>query len=266
VRALFFHGGPGFSSNPEKHLLQDVCARAGVDLRLWNEPSAQRPAGPSFRAERAFENYLEQAEQFLLENSGNEPVALVGHSFGAHPVRHLAAKYAAKVAKAVYVCPGLSLSDIDENIFAVAQRDFADHGDDRHLQLRDVLEQHTGKFDDNTLTGFGLASQNPRLFEYYWHDRARMAEYFRYNQGPEYGLDIGAFMAVRSSTYDVGEGDSPVPAEVILGAHDVIASKPAELALLREGHRQVTVHDFEGSGHYAHIEEPARFVRVLEAA
>ena len=266
MRALYFHGGPGFSSNPEKQLLQGACARADVDLRLWNEPSAQRPAGPPFRAVRAFENYLEQAERFLLENCGGGQVALVGHSFGAHPVRHLAAKHPEKLAKVLYVCPALSLGDSDKNIFGIGLRDFESHGDDRHRQLQRVLDQHTGKFDANTLAGFQLVAQNPRLFDYYWHDRARMTEFFQHNQGPEHGLDLGGFVAVRSSTFEVGADGSSVPAAVIFGALDVVVSKAAELAIARRGHRQLKVLDFEQSAHYPQIEETDRFIRELQAA
>ncbi|MHB8873593.1 MAG: alpha/beta fold hydrolase [Myxococcaceae bacterium] len=263
MRVLYFHGGPGFSSNPEKQLLADPFARAGFTLKLWNEPSKERPAGPPFRSERAFENYLDHAERFLLENCAGERVVLLGHSFGAHPVRYLAARHPEKLAKVIYVCPDLSVSDGDKNIFAIGIRDFAKHGDDRHKQVQEVLAQYTGAFDGNTLKGFQLVAQNPRLFDYYWHDRERMAEFFRHNQGPEHGLNIEAFVAVRSSLSEAGGQDSPVPAAVVFGAHDIVVSKAAELAILRRGHRKLTVHDFEGSAHYPHVEETGRFLRML---
>ncbi len=265
MRALFFHAGPGLNSNAEQHLLHGACAQRGIELVCWNEPSRRRPSGPPFQSERAFAHLLDESEAFFEHQRREGPVALVGHSFGAHVLRHLAARHPTHVTSLVYVCPALSLPDVNVNIFGIASRDYAAHGDQRWQQLEEVIRRSTGRFDENTIAGFQLAAANPRLFDAYWHDKARMAEFFRLNAAPELGLDVEAFFAVRASHFEVGVADSSVPAVAVFGAHDPVVSRQAELLVLRRGHARLAVEDFADAAHYAHLEEPERFVDLLAA-
>src|SRR4051794_19835134 len=124
MKTLYFHGGPGLNSNPEKHLIGPDLARAGFDVVYWNEPSTFRPGGAPFQPSGAYENYLHQAELFFLEQSGECPVLLIGHSFGAHAVAHLGERYPEKTAGLIYISPDLSIQDADLNMFRFIQQDF----------------------------------------------------------------------------------------------------------------------------------------------
>src|SRR4051812_27431621 len=117
MNLLYFHGGPGFNSNPEKELLLDRFSREGLRLFLWNEPSSLRPGGPTFQAANAFQNYLDRAEEFFLAHSANEPVVVIGHSFGSHALVHLAALHAEKIRLAVAIDSDLALEQADMNMF-----------------------------------------------------------------------------------------------------------------------------------------------------
>lgn len=111
MKILYFHGGPGLNSNPEKNLLLSRFKKRGFDPKFYNEPSLLRPNGPPFKEDKAFQNYLDCAEEFLLQHYNKTPLILIGHSFGAHPVCHLIKRHPEKIASVVFISTNLSLAD-----------------------------------------------------------------------------------------------------------------------------------------------------------
>lgn len=263
MRSLYFHGGPGMNSAPETGLLQSKFLKAGMDLKLWHEPSALRPKGDAFKASEAYRNYLECAEEFFLKSCGGTPVLLIGHSFGAHPVCYLLKRYPDKIASAVLISSALSLSDADRNILGFMMRDFKEHQDLRHLKLQTVLDNYSGIFDANTQSGYLTAAESPRMLSYYWKNKERMGDFLTRYAAPEYRFDLDGFLRVRESFFDTEMEQSSVPTIAFFGKHDIVVSKTAEISLLKKRFRHLTVHEFEESAHYPHIEQTEHFLRIL---
>ncbi len=263
MKILYYHGGPGFNSNPEKNVLLNRLRESGIELLLWNEPSLLRPQGQTFKAQNAFQNYLECAEQFLLANYSGEPIVLMGHSFGANPVCYLTQRHPEKLARVIIISSDLSPADADRNIFQFTMMDFQEFKDERSLELENILANYTGKFDANTENGFALAAQNPRLFNYYWMNKERMGSFLSFYAEPGFGVDLDSFFGVRRSFFASNLKNSSVPALAIFGKHDIVISQEKELSLLRQGFSSLEVLQFEESAHYPHIEETDRFLAIL---
>jgi proline iminopeptidase len=264
-KVLYFHGGPGFNSHPEKNLLSEKLIEAGFQPAFWHEPSQLRPNGPGFRAEEAFQNYIEHAAAFLLEESKDGPVVLVGHSFGAHPLVHLANRHPEKISQLVYVAPGLDIYAADLNIFRFTKKDFEEHGDEqRSKAFTQLIDAHTPAFDENTEKGFQLVLENPRFIQYYWKNAQRMQEFLSFFQEEEYQLDIESFFSVRRSFTRPELKKASIPTLVIFGAGEIVVSKDAEWKLLNEAYSNLKSYVFQDSAHYPHIEETDRFVKTLQ--
>lgn len=262
MKTLFFPGGPGFNGKPERELLTAPFRSAGHELVVWDEPSLQRPSGPAFDASDAWASYIASAEAFFLEHSA-EAVMLVGHSFGCQVIVRLAAAYSERIAKLVYVASTLSPFDADQNIFRAMRDDYAAHGEDAPARELDaVLAQQSRAFDDNQARGFVLAAQNPRLFDGYWFQKARMAEFLSHYQG-ENAVDVDAFLSVRRTLPPLPIVPLRMPAIAVFGAHEAIVVPEIELALIHARHGDVTAHELDASGHYPHIEQTREFLALL---
>ena len=262
MRALLFHGGPGFNANPERSLFLPDAKSHGIDLILWDEPSMKRPGGPQFRTDAAFQNYMRAAEDHFLSHS-DEPVTLIGHSFGSFAVAHLSHRHPDRVRTAVFICPVLSLRHADVNMFTIARDDFREHQDPLAEELDEVLSLYSGRFDQNTVRGMHLILLNPRFFSYYWHNQERMSEYMPLYEEPYFGVDLESFFRVRETVSLEPAHTSPVTALAVFGAHDVVVSEDAETDLLRERFQDLSVVRFDNSAHYPHIEETRRFLDLL---
>jgi pimeloyl-ACP methyl ester carboxylesterase len=264
MKAVYFHGGPGFNSNPERHLLAAPFAERGWDVRFWNEPSAQRPDGPAFRAENAFDHWLASAEEFFLANAAEGPIVAIGHSFGAHAVRHLALRHPKRIAKAVFIAPDLVPAAADRGLYELVRRDFEAHGETELAHgLATVIANLSGTFDGNAERGFDLMVRNPRLFGHFWRNHARMGEFLPRFGDPGFGIDIEAFRAVRRSWHPLPATRSAVPALAVFGAWDVCVQEPVETENLREGFENLVIRRFSSSGHYPPVEEPERFLELI---
>jgi pimeloyl-ACP methyl ester carboxylesterase len=264
VRIIYFHGGPGFNGNPERNTLLSAFQAAGLDLRVWDEPSLQRPKGPTFQEADAFKNYLDRASDFLLENYDGAPVVLIGHSFGAFPVCHLSKRHPDKIFNAIIISSDLGLPVTDKNTFTFTMLDFKEHEDPLYLELQKVLERYTGCFDKNTEQGFNLIVQNPRLFDYYWFNKERMRSFVPHYSGPEFSIDVPALMAVRRSLLGLDDGLSPVPALALFGRHDIVVTKDVEVSILREHFSTLNVEELSESAHYPQVEELERVIQIVQ--
>ena len=258
---LYFHGGPGFSSLPEKSLLVPAFQAEGLALVTWDEPSNQRPNSPRFKSDNAFQNYLDEAEVFLSHYYGL-PLTLIGHSYGAHPVAIWQIGIPLRSRRLSMLALRFALSPADANIFKIAIADFKKEGDPRATALEEISCKLTGKFDANTLSGYEIAAADPALFTHYWVNKTRMMQFLPLYQGPD-ALDLNAFVGIRMSHAPIEVKLSAIPTVAIFGKQDRVISNSHELAVLRDRCSDLTTYEFKESGHYPHIEETARFIEVV---
>lgn len=263
MKLLFFPGGPGLNPRGEEVLLSDALRTAGLDAHFWYEPSRLRPNGPRYREEDAWGNYLAEAESCFLTNSAREPVVLAGHSFGCNAVHALVRRHQDRVVKLVFIAPDLVIEQTDRHMMQIAQQDFARAGDDRARVLSRIIDRYSGSWDENTEEGFRLVGQDPHLFNNYWYDKQRMAEYFACLDAPEYQLDVDAFFAVRRSYMPPTQWTSEVPAVAIFGEHDVVISRDAEVRWLQRCYPNIDVRVVPNTAHYPHVEATDTFVRLI---
>lgn len=266
MRVVFLHGGPGLNGNPERHLLVDHYQRAGAELVVWDEPSSMRPAGAPFDAVGAWQRLCDSAEAFVAQHARGEPIALLAHSFGAWPAWEIARKRPELLRRVVYVAPGMCPAHDHRNTLSHVRDAFAAAGDEaRAARMRAVLEHWTGVFDANAKRGWQLALECPSLFDRYWHDRTRMAEYLTWLVDA-HAVDAASFFSVSASCPAIPPaGRSAVPATVVWGEHESIVAREKTSAMLRERHSFVTERTLPRAAHYPHIERMHDVLDVVRA-
>ncbi len=263
MKALFFHGGPGFNSNPERNLLSNRYKVAGIEILFWDEPSKLRLAGHKFVEENAFQNYLNSAELFLLANYSGEKLLIICHSFGANVVTYLSKKHPDKIAKIFFFSSDLLPAKADLNIFKFTRDDYKKNGDDRHLALSEVIKNYTATFDENSQRGFQLVSANPNFFTYYWYNKSVMMDFLTLYTPPDYALDVEAFMLVRQSLFQTAIKKSKIPAIAIYGSEDAVICKKSEIEALKESYANLQIFEIPQTGHYPHIESFDQCLKII---
>ena len=264
MKVLFFHGGPGFNSRPESQLLSERFASEGLELILWNEPSTLRASGPQFRETDAYSNLLFYAEEFFLRHYEGSPLAIMTHSFGANPACYLAKKHPEKIAEIFFIATGLALPIIDKNIFRFTALDYIAREDERGRDLQKIVDQLSETFDQNTEAAFGIVSQNPYYFDYYWHNQETKKIYASHFADPRFQFDVISFLAVRRSFADIDLKNSRVPAVAIYGKHDIVVSSTIEISMLQRKFASLKSYELAHSSHYPHVEQPDEVLAILK--
>lgn len=263
IQILYFHGGPGFNSNPEKHLLSAPFAAAGIELHLWNEPSILRPEGPLYEHAHAFYNYLEQAEQFLLQHYRGTPLVIMAHAFGAQAACFLCNRHPELIRQVFFIAPDISVTHADIHRFHHMISYYRGKKDKRADILSETLRYYNGKMDAATQNAFLLMYDSGCLFDYYWHDKQQMASFLSWYQPAEYNIDATAFFGVRQSWHPVQMRPSAIPAAAIFGMHDIIISRESETSLLQQWWPQLDTYELEATAHYPHIEATDAVLKLL---
>lgn len=262
MKILYFHSGPGLNSNPEKNLLTDKFKAKGYELKCWNEPSALRP--DEFVTGKGYTDYLNSAEAFLLKHYTGEHLCIIAHSFSANIACYFAQKHPDKLKHIVFVTPNLSPATTDLNTFKFIMADYRANNNSKADDLATIIENYTGNFDDNTLNGFLLAGQNPRLFDHYWHNNEVKPLFLSYFTSPEYVLDLEGYLDIRKTWFATSLSGSKIPATVVLGKYDMVISKEVEKRVLERYFDNLTAVEFKASAHYPHAEETDKFLKILE--
>ena len=265
MRLVFLHGGPGLNGNPERQLLAETYADAGVELAVWHEPSALRSTG-ALQPASAWAGWSKSAADFVEAQADEGPVVLLAHSFGAWAAWELAREHPSRVRHVVYVAPGLSPAHDQKNTLTLVRDAFDAAGDEaRAGGMAARLAAYSGAFDDNAVAAWTLALECPQLFDGYWHDRAAMAEYLALFDG-DFAVDMASFFSVSASRPPVPpRGVSEVPATVIWGAHERIVERAVSSAAVRERHAQCVEVTLDGAAHYPHIERRDEVLRIVAA-
>lgn len=263
-QVFYFHGGPGFNANPEMHLLTKPLTEAGFSPHFWHEPSSARPHLWPFTEENAFDNWLRSAEAFFLQHYTRSKAVLVTHSFGCRAAIYIALRHPDKVAAIIINAPSFCLDICDRNMFGFTISDFTEQQDERLEPLTDILSNYTGQFDDNTIAGIVMATQNANLFNYYWHNKAMM-QTFLSHYVPPYAPDFTAYFAVRKTHYPLPAAEINVPAVIVFGKHDRLSDEEKEREYAKTFLPACKEVLFSESAHYPHVEEIDRFIDVLKA-
>jgi proline iminopeptidase len=246
---IVLHGGPGAHHD---YLLPQFDALArGRTLHYYD----QRGGGRSPVDRDVPVGWQQQVADLeaLIDHWGLAPATVLGYSWGALLAMLHATHHPQRIARLALVSPAAPTSDGRQEF----ERRFAERmRDPRIRRARDELQQS------------GLRERDPeqyrkRLFE------LSVAGYFH---DPERARDLTPFRvtgrtqdAVWQSLgeYDLSEelGRLAVPALVIHGRHDPIPLSSAEqTAKLLQAQFEV----FEHSGHVPYVEEPEKFVAVLD--
>ncbi|MBL6992266.1 MAG: alpha/beta hydrolase [Bacteriovoracaceae bacterium] len=266
MNAIYFHGGPGFNSMPEKTLLTPDFEQIGLNVIFWNEPSSQRAQGPEFFEVNAYINWLYHAEQTLLSAFDKYgPQVIICHSFGANAAHHLAIKYPHLIKALIYICSCLEPYQADKNLFHFTALDYIEHGDTKSGKtLLERLDKHSDNFDENALQAFLLLLQNPRYINYYWVDKSKMGSYYRLLMN-EYQFDLQSFIKVRASFFKTMRTDKiNTPTLSIYGTEDIVISRNLEEAVIKKNYSNYIFEVLGECGHYPHYEDTYGFFNVVQ--
>jgi len=254
---IYLHGGPGMNSNPEMHLLKRPYLDAGFRLLFWNEPSINRPLGYPFRETDSFQNLLDSAESFFLEQYREfqgEKLPIFAFCYGCIPAFHLMKLHPEKISKVILVTPDFCFAEANENMFRLAMKSYEKQRNNFAVEeLSAALQNYDGSFSATTERGFRQYVASPELFNYYWSDEKSMEQFCKYFSGDDYSLDIEAFFKVRKSMYPVKLNSCDIPCLLIHGTKDRIISIESEIKNLEGQIENLQIVTIE-CDHYVHIE------------
>ena len=261
---VFLHGGPGQGS---EHF--DALAGPFLERTLRLVYLDQRGSG---RSERPWTNaytipLLVDDVEALRRHLGVPKIAVVGHSFGALLALEYAAKYPAHTSHVVFAA---GLWDMDVQCRLRAER-LAELRPDAYARVAaDTLrEDGTRRSDcDLEFRAFQGAEREAYTLALMFPDPAVSARIDSVNaaQGVrntgELGRALfgGGLLGYRFAAFD----RLTMPVLVVAGRHDG-AARPAGLRALADRLPNARFVEYERSGHFVYLDEPARFARDLTA-
>ncbi len=265
---LWLHGGPGSAQMPI-HRLTAELERDFVVVH-WDQRGAGKSNPPEFdSATMTLEQFLADAREvtaLLRQSVGDQPLIVLGHSWGAMLGARLVARWPADyagyigVGQQVDTLRGATLAldwlgTVAPDSELVSRTPEAFRGHDLYVRLMEAVEAAGGGMN------ISLASMLPRALaalEY------RLADYRRWFQGANRGS--GPMWAEYLSRDLIAEVPvMPVPMLLISGASDM----NTPVALVRdwfeavEAPRGKWMESFGGSGHAPFLNETARFVETV---
>jgi len=263
-KLLFFHGGPGLNSNPEKQMLSSLYEQQGVILCTWNEPSGLRNTLSASGNQTRFEQLLQSAEDFLLMHFEGDGIAVAGHSMGCQIVAWLMQRHNDKIKTAFMIAPCFHLYTSDRSVFNFIADDFKKYNNPAaHEKMSTVLNNISGRFDDNAVAGWQLALSNLHLFNFYWSDSRLQEAYLSYFTAPQFTVDAESFFAVRRSYYPPAPVQNDGKVVVIYASFDRVMSMEEDFPLIKNKFPCNTVYTFENHTHFIHIEEAQAVSEII---
>jgi len=267
---LWLHGGPGAAQMPI-HSATAALERDFVVVH-WDQRGAGKSNPPGFDpATMTFERFLSDARQvtaMLRERVGDQPLILLGHSWGTMLGARLVARWPQEYAGYIGVgqqvdemrAVALALEWLREvapgsNFVGMTPEAFRDH--DLYVRLKQTVEEHGGGMNVSLLSLLprALAAPEYRLPDYpRWFDGA--------NRGsgpmwPEY--------LRRDLIADVPR--IPVPMLLISGAQDMntpvlLVREWVDALEAPQGKRLVV---FNASGHAPFLTETSRYIEAVRS-
>lgn len=262
---LFYHGGPGFNSNPERHLLKPRFEKFLGPFELWDEPSAQRGTLVNLGLSPA-EEYLRSAIYFLQTHATPlKQATIIAHSFGAQIALHLAQICPLLIRKFIFISPVVDLNTLDRNICLIAAEDFKKEG---HLEKsKNLLNQMTllPELGNDRTELFKLILEDSQLLKHYWKNQEAMANYFSYLTNPPYTFDLQNLFDVRKT-----HESAILPRKILIdsifiyGDHDPIVQLKQSEGFIETHFARKGIIRFTDSAHYPHLEEMDNFLTSLK--
>jgi pimeloyl-ACP methyl ester carboxylesterase len=235
---VVLHGGPGAPG-----YMQPVARELGDRFRVL-EPLQRGCGGEALSVAR----HVADLDEVIEARCGDEPFALVGHSWGAMLALAYAAAHPGRAARLVLVSCGTFdqaaraafRANLDARMDDVLRQRIArlpQEISDPHLRLKTTLELLLPLYSHELLPpGMAIESFDARAFEESWNDMVRLQEA---------GVYPAAFAAI----------DVPV-----LMLHGTVDPHPGAMvrATLRQYIRHLECREWERCGHFPWLEKFAR--------
>lgn len=265
---FFIHGGPGFNSEPERQILNEVLQSAGLGVYFWDEPSRQRDGkGPiPFDDNHAYSNWLKSLSECLKTRS---PKVVVAASFGGIAALDLIAQKAlGDDCQVVFLAPTLDLGAAFKRMMILSEQDFASDQPKIAEQIRQHRQKTSRFWDEEMQRGMQLTYQNPHLLHHYFvSDQAKQAWVKSLSKEP-YQMAPSEMNAVLN---DFAKKEAPkgakefrkLAASVYYGSRDPVFNREETNSILRKFFSAVNFKEFTNSGHFPHLEKPDEFTSLI---
>lgn len=192
----------------------------------------------------------------VIEHLGDEPVYLLGHSYGGFVAQKYALAHPERVAGLILYS---TAAESGPEFWAAAMTRLADYPA-RYPDVPEAaavpaaFEEALGATDDDSLSR-SFAAALPVYFADFWTRRTEFEPFqaaFRAAKEPSFAEDPEPF--------DVRDrlGELTMPTVVIAGREDFLCG-PAWASTLVDGIPGAQLRMLEHSGHFGHVEEPSEF-------
>lgn len=263
-KLLFFHGGPGLNSNPERHMLRSLYEQHGIILCTWDEPSGLRGTANTSGGQTRFEQLLKSAEDFLLMHFESDSIAVAGHSMGCQIVAWLMQRHNDKIKTVFMIGPCFHLYNADRRVFNFIAGDLKkEHNLAAHEKMQSIINNISGRFDDNAAAGWQLALSNAHLFDFYWSNNQLQQTYLSYFTAPQFSVDTESFFEVRKSYYAPELTQRGEKTVIIHASSDNVMSIDEDISLIKNKFPANKVYALEGRTHFIHIEEARSVLDII---
>jgi pimeloyl-ACP methyl ester carboxylesterase len=267
VKRLLFVPGPGFSAYCEARALGPRLERSGWHATFWDDPSH---VGAASGPPPTFDEYLERLESALRSEAGTD-LTIACHSGAISPVLLAMQRTATRAGRIMLIAPALAMHDTFCRVLRLAAADFDDGQHEKSRQIRALLQDTRVLMDEPMQQGLAIAAGDERLFSHYWRDEVASKAYAEAAAIPSARFRPDTFFAVigglasRSDSHLAPAQPLAIPAVALFAGADPVIDPAPNLAAARTLFGDLTVHTFEGVGHWIHLERPDAFLKLLNS-
>jgi proline iminopeptidase len=264
---LFIHGGPGQSCYDFMHTQGDRLAKQlriiGIDQRglLRSDPL---PDGTPLTMQTLVDDF--DAVRTLL---GIESWTILGHSAGGAYALSYAHQHPQHVRAAIYDCPCWDGDLTDRYRMPVVADLLERYGETEAARICRAVAATTGRLKADENARKAMQQLGDHYNELFFHQSAHLGTLSRIQN--ESGFTEQDWLRGTSHLpllAEMYEPRLPLLAELrqssllLHGRYDLVAA-PQAIQAFREEVSDGTVHTFEESGHFAYIEEPDEYARIV---
>lgn len=260
---IFLHGGPGFNSNPEAHLMGPYLQQLGHETFFWNEPSVLRPGQDFFDSSSPFLGNVKSAEKFIYQTRKNHSphlgkITVMAHSFSVHYVYEILTKFDTQIDELILFAPAFDIHTADLNIFQLAAEGLKSQGViEKSHQLTEAISQLQDGFDDHKYNSFLLAAEYGSLFTHYWKNQELMQRYFSF-LGNEFSFDLTGMLQSRQAmpqTFTTLTRKIEIPTKIYFGSEDPVTKPSEQLKRVGDYFQDPEIIVLENCRHFPHLEQ-----------
>jgi proline iminopeptidase len=264
---LFIHGGPGLGCYDFMHYQGDRLSRdlrvVGVDQRgVLRSDDLPTDGGPT--VEQLVADFEEIRAQL-----GITRWTVLGHSAGGAYALDYATAHPASVQAAIFDCPCWDCDLTDRNRLPVIAERLTKMGNTTEASRCLALAQKPTRITGEDQTWTLLQALGDSALELFFHDRAGAAEYDK-TLGDS-GLSQEQWQRGSSHLPLLTDMYRPrvdkltsleQPALLVHGRDDLVVPRVV-IEAFSAGVPEASVHTFEHAGHFAYLEEPDEYSRVV---